>query len=372
MITTIAFYRLKVNGSNQKIGSSCLFLNTSCERTIIIGQFFKEISMKGYEKIAVQITNLLRAHPRGMTITDISQDLHLNRNSVAKYLEILVTSGHVEKQRVGRAKLFFLSQRVPISAMLNLSTDLILILDEQSRIWYVNENLLAFEGKDRADLIGKNLDELQLGILSDPEIRARISKPLDAGESQKEVAIGQGEDTSFFTLSLVSTIFEDGSQGITVIVEDITERKKAEESLRENLQFLQELIDRIPTPVFYKDTTGRYRGCNRAFEEYTRRPRHEILDKTAPEVLPPELANQYDALDSMALETGRMQTAESTYIYDDGTSRHSILFKAPFLKPDGSRGGTVSTIFDITDWKNAEATLRKRVEELEKQISELS
>jgi PAS domain S-box-containing protein len=342
-----------------------------------VGEFYPEnrsfrISMKGYEKIAVQITNLLRAHPRGMTITDISLFLRLNRNSVAKYLEILVTSGHVEKQRIGRAKLYSLSQRIPISAMLNLSSDMILILDEHARIWYANDNLLAFEEKERSEIIGKDLTETSLRIFSDPEVRAHLDVPSDQHEYQKEVAIERGEDTSFYTISLISTIFEDGSQGITVMVEDITERKKAEVSLREYLQFLQEVLDRIPTPVFYKDTTGRYRGCNRAFEEYTRRPRHEILNKTAPEVLPIELADQYDALDSIALETGRMQTTESVYTYEDGTFRHSILFKAPFLKPDGSRGGTVSTIFDITDRQNVEATLRKRVKDLEKRLSELS
>jgi len=328
--------------------------------------------MKGYKRIAVQITNLLRAHPRGMTITDISLSLHLNRNSVAKYLEILVTSGQVEKRRIGRAKLYSLSQRVPVSAMLNLSTDMILILDEHARIWYANDNLLAFEGRDCSDVIGRDLDEVRLLIFSDPEVRARLGSPSNGQEYRKEMALKRGEDTSFFTISLVSTIFEDGSQGITVIVEDITERKKAEVSLKEQLQFLQELLDRIPTPVFYKDTTGHYLGCNRAFEEYTRRPRREILGKTPSEVLPPELAHQYDTLDSMALETGRMQTTESAYLYDDGTSRHSILFKAPFLKPDGSQGGTVSTIFDITDRKNAEATLRRRIEDLEKRIDGLS
>ena len=328
--------------------------------------------MKGYERIAVQITNLLRARPRGMTITDISRSLHLNRNSVAKYLEILVTSGHVEKQRIGRAKLYSLSQRIPLSAMLNLSSDMILILDEHSRIWYANDNLLAFERRDRSDIIGKDLTEISLQIFSDPDVRARLDAASDEQEYRKEMAIDQGADTSFFTISLVSTIFEDGSRGITVIVEDITERKRAEVSLREHLQFLQELIDRIPIPVFYKDKKGRYRLCNRAFEEYTRWPRHEILDKTASEILPPELADQYDALDSLAQETGTMQTTESVYLYGDGTSSHSIVFKAPFLKSDGSRGGTVSTIFDITDRKNAEAILRRRIEELERRISEPS
>jgi PAS domain S-box-containing protein len=330
------------------------------------------MSMKGYERIAVQITNLLRAHPRAMTITDISRYLHLNRNSVAKYLEILVTSGHVEKQRIGRAKIYSLSQRVPVSAMLNLSSDMILILDEHSRIWFANDNLLAYERKDRPEIIGKDLTETSLQIFSDPEIRARLGSPSNGEEYRKEMAIKRGEDTSFFTILLVSTIFEDGSQGTTVIVEDITERKKAEAGLREHLQFLQELLDRIPTPVFYKDTMGHYLGCNRAFEEYTRRPRHDILGKTASEVLPRELAHQYDALDSLALETGRMQTTESMYLYDDGTSRHSILFKAPFLNPDGSRGGTVSTIFDITERKTAEESLQKKRRELEKRNGDIS
>jgi PAS domain S-box-containing protein len=316
--------------------------------------------MKGYERIAVQITNLLRAHPRGLTITDISQSLHLNRNSVAKYLEILVISGHVEKQRVGRAKLFFLSQRLPISAMLNLSSDMIMILDGQSRIWYVNDNLLVHEGRERADLIGKTLDEVRLDVFSDPDLHARISKPLGEQEYQKEVFVARKEGDLFFTTTLVSTIFEDGSQGTTVIIEDITERKRAEERLKEHLFFFQELLDRVPTPVFYKDTEGHYLGCNIAFEEYTRRPRDKILGKKAAGVVPAELAGHFEAMDAMALKTGRIQSFESVFPYRDGTKRNFIVFKAPFLNQDGTPRGIVGTIFDITDRKEVEEALRRQ------------
>lgn len=337
---------------------------------IILYCITTEQYMKGYERIAVQITNLLRAHPRGMTITDISQSLHLNRNSVAKYLEILVTSGHVEKQRVGRAKLFFLSQRVPISAMLNLSSDMILILDEQKRIWYVNENLLAFAGMERADLIGKKLEEVRLEVLSDPEIHSRISRPFDEQEYLKEVFVAREGGGLFFTTTLVSTIFEDGSRGITVIVEDITQRKRAEEELKEHLNFFQELLDRIPTPVFYKNTRGRYLGCNRAFEEYTRRPRGQILDRKASDILPAGLAGRFDAMDAIALKTGITQTLESVYPHGEGGDRHFVVFKAPFLDRDGAPGGIVGTIFDVTDRKEAEETLRRQVEALEERIRE--
>ena len=328
--------------------------------------------MKSYETVALQITKLLRARPRGMTITDISRYLHLNRNSVAKYLEVLVTAGQVERQRIGRAKLFFLSQRVPISAMLNLSSDMILIFDEESRIWYVNENLLAFEGKKREDLIGKRLDEAGIGVLGDPEVLARIQAPPEEQEYQKEVVLPRETGTSYFTVSLISTIFEDGSKGITVIVEDITERKRAEESLKEHLAFVQELLDRIPTPVFYKNLEGHYLGCNRAFEEFTRRPRGQILDRRAGDVLPAGLANRFESMDEDALKTGITQTFESSISYNDRTSRHFIVFKAPFRKQDGTWGGVVGTIFDITDWKSAEKAFAERESVFERRIRELT
>jgi PAS domain S-box-containing protein len=318
--------------------------------------------MKGYERIANQIMNLLRAHPRGLTITDISQTLHLNRNSVAKYLEILVISGHVEKKRVGRAKLFFLSQRIPVSAMLNLSSDMILILDGESRIWYVNDNLLAHAGREQADLIGKTLDEVRIDVFSDPEIRARISNAFEDQEYQKEVFIPREDGGLFFTATLVSTIFEDGSRGITFLIKDISKRKRAEKQLEEHLFFLQELIDRVPTPVFYKDTEGHYLGCNIAFEVYTRRSRDEILGKKALEVVPAELARHFETMDTMALKTGRTQSFESVFPYHDGTKRDFIVFKAPFLNRDGSPGGIVGTIIDIKKRKEAEKALQKRAE----------
>lgn len=307
--------------------------------------------MKGYERIAVQIRNLLRSHPRGMTITAISQALGLNRNSVAKYLEVLVTSGQVEKQRVGRAKLFFLSQRVPLSAMLNLTSDMILILDEESRIWYVNDNLLAFDGKAREDLIGKTLEDARIGVLSEPWIRTRVRFPPDEQEERREVSIARGAEVLCFAISLVSTILEGGLRGTTIIMEDITLRKRAEGRQKELLAFLQELIDRVPTPLFYKDLEGHYLGFNLAFEAFSRRPRGEILDRRASDVLPAGLANTFEAMDSLALETGRTQSVESTITDRDGTRRYIIVFKAPFRKPDGSPGGIVGTIFDTTDWK---------------------
>ena len=91
-----------------------------------------------------RIRVLLKLHPRGLTISEVSQRLKLNRNSVAKYLEILLISGQAEAQNYGTARVFFLSRRIPISAMLSASSDLVVTLDEKHRIVFVNNNFLEF------------------------------------------------------------------------------------------------------------------------------------------------------------------------------------------------------------------------------------
>lgn len=57
--------------------------------------------------------------------------------------------------------------------------------------------------------------------------------------------------------------------------------------------FLIQLLEAIPTPVFYKDSTQIYRGCNKAFERFLGRGREEIVDKTVFDVAPPDLAQRY-------------------------------------------------------------------------------
>ena len=50
------------------------------------------------------------------------------------------------------------------------------------------------------------------------------------------------------------------------IMLDITDQKRAYSALPEQAFFLQQLGDIIPSPIFWKDTQGRYQGCNTAFE----------------------------------------------------------------------------------------------------------
>ena len=60
----------------------------------------------------------LKEHPRGMSVSDLAAAVGINRNTVSRYLDVLLVSGQVEMETYGKAKVFYLSQRVPIAAML--------------------------------------------------------------------------------------------------------------------------------------------------------------------------------------------------------------------------------------------------------------
>jgi two-component system, cell cycle sensor histidine kinase and response regulator CckA len=150
----------------------------------------------------------------------------------------------------------------------------------------------------------------------------------------------------------------DAIVGFQSIARDITDLKKAEDVMRQQRDFLQQLIDAIPTPIFYKDVDGRYIGCNRAFESDTGMSRADIVGKTVFEVGPPDLAQIYHEQDLSLLRNPGVQQGETSR-QDAAGSRHEVVFtKATFSDLEGNIAGLVGVILDITERKKAEQALK--------------
>jgi PAS domain S-box-containing protein len=143
------------------------------------------------------------------------------------------------------------------------------------------------------------------------------------------------------------------------VVRDITERKRIESRLLENVAFMQNLMDAMPHPVFYKDAEGRYLGCNRAFEQFYGLRREDIIGKDVYQVAPKELADRYASADRELFRNPGVQTYQSVIESALGV-RHDVIFhKATFQGPDGEIAGLIGSILDITDLKRAEEERRQ-------------
>jgi len=185
-----------------------------------------------------EIKDVLRENPRGMTISEISRMIDVNRNSVAKYLNILLISGQVEMRALGPAKLFYLSQRVPISAILNLSSDYILTLDKNLRILQVNDNLQKLLNIEREAIIGLGIEDSPHPLLTNQEMLVKINEALEGEDSTIEVKSQFTGKKFYFNAKIIPSTFEDGSPGVIICMEDVTKRKEAEWALQERVKEL--------------------------------------------------------------------------------------------------------------------------------------
>ncbi len=144
---------------------------------------------------------------------------------------------------------------------------------------------------------------------------------------------------------------EDANELLTA---EIAERKRFEEKLREQYHFLEVLINAIPSPVFYKDAKGIYQGCNRAFEQYMGRSRGEIIGKSDYDMAPRELADKYHAMDQALFNNTGIEDHETYFVDADGKAHNVIIIKAAYHKTEGTIGGVIGIMLDVTDRRKLE------------------
>ncbi|MEW5744371.1 MAG: PAS domain S-box protein [Nitrospirota bacterium] len=153
-------------------------------------------------------------------------------------------------------------------------------------------------------------------------------------------------------------------------IDELGRRIQAERRAREQFSFLQNLIDAIPTPIFYKDTDGVYRGCNKAFSAFTGVPQEEIIGKAAHDVVPKEIADRYVVMDKELFAYPGTQEYELLSLDPGGAARYALFSKATYTDSEGKIAGIVGVIFDITRQKQSERELRDYRAHLEDIVKE--
>jgi two-component system sensor histidine kinase ChiS len=140
--------------------------------------------------------------------------------------------------------------------------------------------------------------------------------------------------------------------------QDITERKQIEIALQDQFQFIEDLLQAIPNPLFYADDQGRYQGCNRAFEELTGFKKANIIGKTSFELWSYPDAEVYHQHDLELLTSPGIKVYESKIRYLDGHDHHVIFNKATYTNSVGKVIGLVGVVTDIDERKRTEEALR--------------
>jgi PAS domain S-box-containing protein len=246
--------------------------------------------MQEYQQELTIIKDLLKKNPKGMSVTDISKALSKNKNTVGRYLDILLISGQVDMRSYGMAKVYTISQRVPLSAMLSYSKELIMVLDTELRITDINDNFLKLLHLPREDTIGKNISFLQSPEVDVHELLDTVAA--DIGNQETIVTFQvKNKGERIFHQKCIPTVFDDGQKGITLILDDVTEHILAQRVLQESEERFRMMADNIQDGLIIMENGKTIYANNRIAEitGYT----HEEMEAMDPlAIIAPESRDQ--------------------------------------------------------------------------------
>ncbi|WP_028855824.1 GGDEF domain-containing protein [Psychrilyobacter atlanticus] len=131
------------------------------------------------------------------------------------------------------------------------------------------------------------------------------------------------------------------------------------EFIKEQNQPLEELVDLLPIPIFYKDRKGVYLGCNKAFEEFIKLPRKKLVGKTVHELFPKGKADIYFQKDEELFNSPGIQVYDGQVASRENDLYNVRFHKATFKNDSGEITGLIGAVFDITKEVMQEKHLEK-------------
>ena len=177
-----------------------------------------------YEKELDKIKEIVKKKPRGVTIKEISKKIGVNRNVVAKYLDVLQIEGEVEVETFGRSKVYFPSKSVPISAMFDYASELIVVVRKDMTTVEINNPLIEYLGlPSKSKAIGKHIETLALSK-SYPKMTKNIVGALESHKILEDKITYKRKNRSrsdHLKVKFIPTTLNDGEQGIAVIISKI-------------------------------------------------------------------------------------------------------------------------------------------------------
>jgi PAS domain S-box-containing protein len=143
------------------------------------------------------------------------------------------------------------------------------------------------------------------------------------------------------------------------VVFDISDRKAAEEALKEREGQLSAFIDQATAGFAQVDLTGRFTLVNDRFCEIAGRSREELLALTLQEITHPEdLPANLDKFDR-AVADGTPYAHEKRYVRPDGSIVWVNNSVSVIRRPSGEPYGVLAVTIDVTERRTAEAAVRE-------------
>ncbi|MCX6690983.1 MAG: PAS domain-containing protein, partial [Methanoregula sp.] len=171
------------------------------------------------------------------------------------------------------------------------------------------------------------------------------------------------KDGTVVATEVITTFLKGMDHRVTRVLgvtRDITERKRAEEEMRESRQILEGVLNSIPVRVFWKDKNLIYAGCNTSFaRDASFEKPEDIIGKDDYAMGWREQADLYQRDDRAVIESGKPKLLfEEPQTTPTGEKIYLLTSKIPLRDASGNIVGVLGTYLDITERKQAEEKIK--------------
>ncbi len=288
------------------------------------------------------------------------------KNEKGKVINVICQMKDITEQK--KAEKALQESEAKFRLIFENSKDAILLTSPDGEILMANTEACRMFGRTEEEIcrIGRG------GIIdaSDPRLELALEKRRLTGEFSGELT-GIRADGSKFPIDVSSRLFKDrdGKLRTSMIIRDISERKKLEEALEAEREEVKLIIDSTPILVFYKDLEGKFLRVNKAFASALNMTEEDMLGKTVFDLYSRNIAEGMTNDDNEVFKTRRPKLNIIEQYESASGLRWVQTDKIPIFNKDGKVIGLVGFAQDITEQKRAEEAV-KESEEKYRLISE--
>jgi PAS domain S-box-containing protein len=242
-------------------------------------------------------------------------------------------------------------------------TDIVWTIDTDFNVRKMSPSVERMLGYKAQDFIGRSVYDL-----------VKLLTPESMERAMAEISLvlsGQTIPTSVYSLVARDGTVKQGEisgapilrngdiVGMVSVIRDITDRKRAEERLRDSERKYRELYDFLPLPVYEMDMEASITSANRAVYETFGGTEEDLkAGFNAWQLLSPENIEKSSKNIQRLLQGKKIEGTEYTLTRLDGSVFPAIVISS-LIYGDGKPVGIRGAIVDITERKRAEEKLRR-------------
>jgi PAS domain S-box-containing protein len=266
------------------------------------------------------------------------------------------------------------SERDFISLVVDNVPALVCVLDREGRFVRFNRACEIASGYTAREVKGKHFAEIAVPREDVEGVQTSLKDALARGEAQVNENYWISRDGRRLLIVWTNTALTDAEGRAQYVVStglDITDRRRAEEELRESEARFRELANSAPVMIWMTDSNGELTFFNQKWLEFSGRPLERDLGDGWSELLHPEDAELAIARFQAAVRSNAVYEQEYRLLRADGEYRWAFDRATPRVLPDGTLAGYIGITIDITERKEAERELMGLHRELEARLIEL-